>query len=74
MVDYQIDGIEPDMSFRLDVFNEDLSNRTASLIMTVAKEFAECVLCNNGKHGPDRDHHTLIDDYNRALPCRYFQW
>jgi succinate dehydrogenase / fumarate reductase iron-sulfur subunit len=35
MVDYQIDGIEPDMSFleMLDVFNEDLSNRrTASFI------------------------------------------
>jgi succinate dehydrogenase / fumarate reductase iron-sulfur subunit len=29
MVDYQIDGIEPDMSFleMLDVFNEDLSNK-----------------------------------------------
>jgi hypothetical protein len=50
MVDYQIDGIEPDMSFleMLDVFNEDLSNKEDSqfhLIMTVAKEFAECVLC-----------------------------
>jgi succinate dehydrogenase / fumarate reductase iron-sulfur subunit len=35
MVDYQIDGIEPDMSFleMLDVFNEDLSKRrTASFI------------------------------------------
>jgi hypothetical protein len=45
MVDYQIDGIEPDMSFleMLDVFNEDLSNKEDSqfhLIMTVAKEFA----------------------------------
>ena len=29
MVDYQIDGIEPDMSFleMLDVFNEDLMNK-----------------------------------------------
>ena len=29
MVDYQIDGIEPDMSFleMLDVFNEDLINK-----------------------------------------------
>jgi succinate dehydrogenase / fumarate reductase iron-sulfur subunit len=29
MVDYQIDGIEPDMSFleMLDVFNEDLSSK-----------------------------------------------
>jgi succinate dehydrogenase / fumarate reductase iron-sulfur subunit len=60
MVDYQIDGIEPDMSFleMLDVFNEDLSTKEDSqfhLIMTVAKEFAECVLCIlMEKHGPDR--------------------
>jgi hypothetical protein len=33
MVDYQIDGIEPDMFLEmLDVFNEDLSRRTASFI------------------------------------------
>jgi hypothetical protein len=50
MVDYQIDGIEPDMSFleMLDVFNEDLSKDSQfHLIMTVAKEFAECVLCTS---------------------------
>jgi hypothetical protein len=54
MVDYQIDGIEPDMSFleMLDVF-EDLSSKEDSqfhLIMTVAKEFAECVLYIMEKH------------------------
>jgi succinate dehydrogenase / fumarate reductase iron-sulfur subunit len=59
MVDYQIDGIEPDMSFleMLDVFNEDLSKEDSQfhLIMTVAKEFAECVLCILMEaHGPDR--------------------
>jgi succinate dehydrogenase / fumarate reductase iron-sulfur subunit len=34
MVDYQIDGIEPDMSFleMLDVFNEDLRTKEASFI------------------------------------------
>jgi hypothetical protein len=42
MVDYQIDGIEPDMSFleMLDVFNEDLMSKGGEpvyLITIVAK-------------------------------------
>jgi succinate dehydrogenase / fumarate reductase iron-sulfur subunit len=49
MVDYQIDGIEPDMSFleMLDVFNEDLSNKgqPVSFDHDCREEFAECVLC-----------------------------
>jgi succinate dehydrogenase / fumarate reductase iron-sulfur subunit len=54
MVDYQIDGIEPDMSFleMLDVFNEDLSNKEDSqfhLIMTVAKICGMCSLYINGE-------------------------
>jgi hypothetical protein len=48
MVDYQIDGIEPDMSFlkMLDVFNEDLIEQRGEPVAfdhDVAKEFAECV-------------------------------
>jgi succinate dehydrogenase / fumarate reductase iron-sulfur subunit len=85
MVDYQIDGIEPDMSFleMLDVFNEDLSNKEDSqfhLIMTVAKEFAECVLYINGEaHGPDRGvttcqlHMRMFNDGDTITiepPCR----
>jgi succinate dehydrogenase / fumarate reductase iron-sulfur subunit len=50
MVDYQIDGIEPDMSFleMLDVFNEDLSSKggqPVSFDHDCREEFAECVLC-----------------------------
>jgi succinate dehydrogenase / fumarate reductase iron-sulfur subunit len=59
MVDYQIDGIEPDMSFleMLDVFNEDLSNKEDSqfhLIMTVANLRNVFFVYNGEAHGPDR--------------------
>jgi succinate dehydrogenase / fumarate reductase iron-sulfur subunit len=58
MVDYQIDGIEPDMSFleMLDVFNEDLMSKGGEPVAfdhDCREEFAECVLCTSMvKHGP----------------------
>ena len=61
MVDYQIDGIEPDLSFleMLDVFNEDLINKG---VYPVAFDHdcreGICGMCSlfiNGEaHGPDR--------------------
>ncbi|PKH66568.1 succinate dehydrogenase/fumarate reductase iron-sulfur subunit [Flavobacterium sp. ALD4] len=61
MVDYQIDGIEPDMSFleMLDVFNEDLSNKGGQPV-SFDHDCREgiCGMCSlyiNGEaHGPDR--------------------
>jgi succinate dehydrogenase / fumarate reductase iron-sulfur subunit len=56
MVDYQIDGIEPDMSFleMLDVFNEDLSNKGGQPV-SFDHDCREgiCGMCSlyiNGKH------------------------
>jgi succinate dehydrogenase / fumarate reductase iron-sulfur subunit len=48
MVDYQIDGIEPDMSFleMLDVFNEDLSNKGGQPVsFDHDRRNLQCVLC-----------------------------
>lgn len=61
MVDYQIDGIEPDMSFleMLDVFNEDLMNKGGDPV-AFDHDCREgiCGMCSlfiNGEaHGPDR--------------------
>jgi succinate dehydrogenase / fumarate reductase iron-sulfur subunit len=61
MVDYQIDGIEPDMSFleMLDVFNEDLINKGGEPV-AFDHDCREgiCGMCSlfiNGEaHGPDR--------------------
>ena len=61
MVDYQIDGIEPDMSFleMLDVFNEDLMNKGGEPV-SFDHDCREgiCGMCSlfiNGEaHGPDR--------------------
>jgi succinate dehydrogenase / fumarate reductase iron-sulfur subunit len=61
MVDYQIDGIEPDMSFleMLDVFNEDLSSKGGQPV-SFDHDCREgiCGMCSlyiNGEaHGPDR--------------------
>jgi succinate dehydrogenase / fumarate reductase iron-sulfur subunit len=54
MVDYQIDGIEPDMSFleMLDVFNEDLSNKGGQPVSFDhdCREGIWCSLYINGKH------------------------
>jgi hypothetical protein len=67
MVDYQIDGIELYVILEmLDVFNEDLSNKEDSqfhLIMTVAKEFAECVLCISMKHTDRIEVDDLVHAY-----------
>ncbi|MGO4820235.1 MULTISPECIES: succinate dehydrogenase/fumarate reductase iron-sulfur subunit [unclassified Flavobacterium] len=61
MVDYQIDGIEPDMSFleMLDVFNEDLMSKGGEPV-AFDHDCREgiCGMCSlfiNGEaHGPDR--------------------
>jgi succinate dehydrogenase / fumarate reductase iron-sulfur subunit len=61
MVDYQIDGIEPDMSFleMLDVFNQDLMNKGGEPV-AFDHDCREgiCGMCSlyiNGEaHGPDR--------------------
>jgi succinate dehydrogenase / fumarate reductase iron-sulfur subunit len=61
MVDYKIDGIEPDMSFleMLDVFNEDLINKGGEPV-AFDHDCREgiCGMCSlfiNGEaHGPDR--------------------
>jgi succinate dehydrogenase / fumarate reductase iron-sulfur subunit len=61
MVDYQIDGIEPDMSFleMLDVFNEDLMSKGGEPV-SFDHDCREgiCGMCSlyiNGEaHGPDR--------------------
>ena len=61
MVDYQIDGIEPDMSFleMLDVFNDDLINKGGEPV-AFDHDCREgiCGMCSlyiNGEaHGPDR--------------------
>jgi succinate dehydrogenase / fumarate reductase iron-sulfur subunit len=61
MVDYEIDGIEPDMSFleMLDVFNEELSNNGGQPV-SFDHDCREgiCGMCSlyiNGEaHGPDR--------------------
>ena len=61
MVDYEIDGIEPDMSFleMLDVFNEDLNNKGGQPV-SFDHDCREgiCGMCSlyiNGEaHGPDR--------------------
>jgi succinate dehydrogenase / fumarate reductase iron-sulfur subunit len=60
MVDYQIDGIEPDMSFleMLDVFNEDLSSKggqPVSFDHDCREGICGMSLYINGEaHGPDR--------------------
>jgi succinate dehydrogenase / fumarate reductase iron-sulfur subunit len=60
MVDYQIDGIEPDMSFleMLDVFNEDLSKGGQPVSFDHDCREGICGMCSlyiNGEaHGPDR--------------------
>ena len=61
MVDYKIDGIEPDMSFleMLDVFNEDLINKGGEPVaFDHDRREGICGMCSlyiNGEaHGPDR--------------------
>jgi succinate dehydrogenase / fumarate reductase iron-sulfur subunit len=90
MVDYQIDGIEPDMSFleMLDVFNEDLSNKGGQPV-SFDHDCREgiCGMCSlyiNGEaHGPDRGVTTCLTCVCLTMEIRlrsspsvqvHFQW